>query len=105
MSANEPKTEWRESDWVDPDDAPELGDDFFKHAEISIGGVVLRPATGVLTKDGVRPIGRPSLGDKTRKPVTMRLPPHVLDYFRSTGPGWQRRVADLLEAHVAQAKI
>jgi len=50
----------------------------------------------------VRPIGRPSLGDKARKPVTMRLPPHVVEWFRATGPGWQRRVADLLEAHVAR---
>ncbi len=97
MDASKPKT-----DWVDPDDAPELGDDFFEHAEYSVGGVVVRPATGVLTRDGIRPIGRPSLGDKARRPVTMRLPPHVVDWFRATGPGWQRRVADLLEAHVAR---
>lgn len=98
---NASKAEWPESDWVDPDDAPEWTDEMFAHAEISVGGKVVRPATGVLTKDGMRPIGRPPLGDKVRQPVTMRLPPHVLAYFRSTGPGWQRRVADLLEAHVA----
>ena len=65
MSANTPKTDWPESNWVDPDDAPELGNDFFEHAELSIGGKVIRPASSVLTKDGLRLIGRPSLGDKT----------------------------------------
>ena len=88
--------------WVDPDDAPEWTDAMFEAAEHSVGGVVVRAATGVLTKDGIRPIGRPSLGARARQPVTMRLPPHVLDYFRGTGPGWQRRVSDLLEAHVAR---
>ena len=88
-------------DWIDPDDAPELPDDFADYAELSIGGVIIRPATGVLTKDGMRPVGRPPLGPKARQPVTMRLPPHVLAWFRATGPGWQRRVADVLEAHVA----
>ena len=101
MTARNPDTP---SDWINPDDAPEWTDEMFEHAEISVGGTVIRPATGVLTKDGVRPIGRPSLGDKARKPVTMRLPPHVVEWFRATGPGWQRRVADLLEAHVARQK-
>lgn len=89
-------------EWSDPDDAPELPDDFADHAAYSVGGVVVRPATGVLTQGGMRPIGRPPLGDKARQPVTMRLPPHVLAYFRGTGPGWQRRVADVLEAYVAR---
>lgn len=97
MTAKKPDT----TEWIDPDDAPEWTDEMFEAAEQSVDGVVIRPATGVLTNDGIRPIGRPSLGEAARKPVTMRLPPHVLDYFRGTGPGWQRRVADLLEAHVA----
>jgi len=98
MDASKPAS----SEWIDPDDASEWTDEMFAHAEYAIGGVVIRPATGVLTKDGMRPIGRPSLGEKARQPVTMRLPPHVLDYFRGTGPGWQRRVADVLEAYVAR---
>ncbi len=89
-------------EWIDPDDAPEWTAEMFAHAEIAVGGVVVRPATGVLTQGGMRPIGRPPLGDKARQPVTMRLPPHVLAYFRGTGPGWQRRVADVLEAYVAR---
>ena len=43
-------------EWVDPDDAPEWTDEMFDHAELSVGGKVIRPATGVLTKDGMRPI-------------------------------------------------
>ena len=95
MNASKPE-------WVDPDDAPEWTDEMFAAAEYSVDGVVVRPATGVLTKDGVRPIGRPRLGERARKPVTMRLPPHVLDYFRGTGPGWQRRVSEILETYVAR---
>ena len=52
----------------------------------------------------MRPIGRPvPPGDKARQPVTIRLPPHVLDWFRATGPGWQRRVADVLQVYVSEA--
>jgi hypothetical protein len=53
MTERTPDTD---SDWVDPDDAPELTDEMLEQAEFSIGGKVIRPATGVLTKDGMRPI-------------------------------------------------
>jgi hypothetical protein len=39
----------------DEDEIVELGDDFFKHAAIRRGGVVVREATGRLTRDGVVP--------------------------------------------------
>ena len=39
---------------------------------------------------------------KARQPVTMRLPPHIIAYLRETGPGWQRRMADVFEAYVAR---
>lgn len=99
MTARNPDTP---SSWVDPDDAGEWTEEMFAMAEHAVGGVVIRAATGVLTKDGMRPIGRPPLGEKARKPVTMRLPPHVLAYFRGTGPGWQSRVAEVLERFVAE---
>lgn len=53
MTERKPDTE---RDWDDPDDAPELTDEMLDHAEFSIGGRVIRPATGVLTADGMRPI-------------------------------------------------
>ena len=33
----------------------------------------------------------------TKKQVTLRLNPAVLDYFREKGPGWQSRINDELE--------
>ena len=36
--------------------------------------------------------GRPALGDRAKKQVTLRLDPHVISYFRDTGDGWQSRI-------------
>jgi uncharacterized protein (DUF4415 family) len=80
------------SDWIDPDDAPELTDEMLDAAQFSIGGVVIRPATGVLTKDGIRPIGRPRQGPAPKQQVTLRLDQDVIDRFRIDGPGWQSRM-------------
>ncbi|EJN05647.1 BrnA antitoxin family protein [Phyllobacterium sp. YR531] len=46
----------------------------------------------VLTK---RRPGRP-VADAPKKPVSIRLSPDVLDYYRSTGPGWQGRIDETL---------
>lgn len=40
--------------WIDPDDAPEWGDDVFDRAEVRIGDKVVRPASGTLTREGDR---------------------------------------------------
>jgi hypothetical protein len=76
--------------WHDPDDAPELTNDFLDRAEISIGGVVIRPANGTLTKPG-----RPKKAD-AKKSIHLRLSPDVLAHFRKTGPGWQTRIDETL---------
>ena len=76
--------------WVDPDDAPEWTDDQWDRAQISIGGVIIRPANGTLTKPG-----RPKSANP-KKSVHLRLSPDVLKYFRSTGPGWQTRIDETL---------
>lgn len=39
--------------WTDPDDAPEWSDEIFARAEIAVGGKVVRPAGGTLTRRGV----------------------------------------------------
>ena len=39
--------------------------------------------------------GRPKKEDPKR-PVSIRLSPDVLDYFKSGGPGWQTRIDDTL---------
>jgi uncharacterized protein (DUF4415 family) len=77
--------------WTDPDDAPELDEHFFAHAEIRDGKKVIRPATGTLTKRG-----RPKSHDPKQQ-VTLRLDRMVLERFRATGPGWQSRINDELK--------
>jgi uncharacterized protein (DUF4415 family) len=81
--------------WVDPDDAPEWTDDQFERAEIAIGGRVIRPARGTLT----RPRGRPKKAD-AKMHIHIRLSPQVLGYFRATGAGWQTRIDDVLRKWV-----
>lgn len=74
------------SAWVDPDDAPELDDDFFDRAEIRHGDKIIRR-------------GRPPLGLVAKKSVTLRLDDDVLKAYRETGEGWQSRInADLRKA-------
>lgn len=79
-------------DW-DDDELPEWTDDQFARAQFSIGGKVVRPAQGTLTKPG-----RP-LAENPKKQVTLRLDPDVIEKFRSLGKGWQSRInAELRKA-------
>jgi hypothetical protein len=55
MIANEDDTT---RSWIDPDDAPEWTDEVFDRAQLSVGGNVVREASGTLTRRG-----RPPLGD------------------------------------------
>ena len=79
------------TEWVDPDDAPEWTDEMFDAAQFSIGGKVIRPATGYLGPNGVVR-GRPPERGVAKKQVTLRLDPDVLHRFRAEGPGWQGRI-------------
>ncbi|MEO5611823.1 MAG: BrnA antitoxin family protein [Sphingomicrobium sp.] len=83
--------------WVDPDDAPELTDEILERAQFSIGGKVIREATGTLTKRG-----RPPVGDEPKQQVTLRLPREVIAYFKCGGPGWQTRIGEVLQRQVAK---
>jgi len=83
------------SDWIDPDDAPELTEEMMEIAELRVGGKVVRPATGYLAPNGVVR-GRPPLREHAKRQVTLRLDPDVIDRFRSDGPGWQGRMNDAL---------
>jgi uncharacterized protein (DUF4415 family) len=87
------------SDWLDPDDAPELTEEFFRHAEIAIGGKVIRPATGYLGPNGVVR-GRPPARGVAKRQVTLRLDPDVIERFREGGPGWQGRINEALRKAV-----
>ena len=66
------------STWVDPDDAPELTEEWFRTADYYEGGKLVRR-------------GRPK-SDAPKEAVNIRLDPDVLAHFRRTGPGWQSRI-------------
>ena len=66
------------TDWIDPDDAPPLTDDFFDRADEYHGDRLIRR-------------GRPK-SETTKTRITIRLSADVLDAFRSTGKGWQTRM-------------
>lgn len=70
------------SEWVDPDDAPELTKEDFARAEIRDGETILRR-------------GRPPTTTPKRL-VSLRLDQDVVDGWRRTGAGWQSRVNALL---------
>ena len=88
------------SDWIDPDDAPFLTKEMAEMGQMTIRGRVIRPATGVLTKDGMKRVppyvipipGRPPLRGEAKKQVTLRLDADLLERFRETGAGWQSRI-------------
>ena len=89
------------AEWIDPYDAPELTDEMLEMGQRSVGGRVIRPATGVLTKDGMKrvppytipiPTGRPPERGEAKKQVTLRLDADLLERFRATGTGWQSRI-------------
>src|ERR1700682_1326364 len=70
----------------DPDDAPELLNDFFRHGELRHG-------------HGVTRRGRPPLSGKPKTAITLRLDEDVVSAYRETGEGWQTRInADLRRA-------
>jgi uncharacterized protein (DUF4415 family) len=78
------------SSWIDPDDAPELTDEFFENATPSIGDkVVSKEKFRNAAKKALR--GRPA-GTGTKKSTTVRFDIDILDAFKATGKGWQSRI-------------
>lgn len=84
-----PGVEQTTSEWIDPDDAPELTEDWFGEADLYHGKTLVRR--------GRPPAARP------KQAVNIRLSADVLERFRATGPGWQTRIdralAEWLDAH------
>jgi uncharacterized protein (DUF4415 family) len=75
------------------DDAPRLTWEMAEHAQLSIGGKVIREADPPLGKRRGRP---PKREDERKELVSLRLSPDVLAWLRATGPGWQTRLDDML---------
>ena len=76
--------------WIDPDDAPEWTEEAFARAEVRHGDKVLKPASGTLTRRG-----RPR-SETPKQLISLRLDQDIVESFRATGPGWQRRINDAL---------
>nr|VFJ59796.1 MAG: Uncharacterized conserved protein, DUF4415 family [Candidatus Kentron sp. DK] len=77
--------------WIDPDDAPELMDDFFELADEYIGEKLVRR-------------GRPRKAEPKRA-VSIRLSSEVVEYFRATGKGWQTRIDETLKESIARHSV
>ena len=82
ISDNEP--------WVDPDDAPELTEEFFEKADLYYGNKLIRA-------------GRPP-SENPKVALKLRIDPDIVDYFRATGPGWQTRINDTLRKAIKLIK-
>ncbi|MFZ2737316.1 MAG: BrnA antitoxin family protein [Burkholderiaceae bacterium] len=70
--------------WTDPDDAPELTDEFFERADLYQGDKLVRR-------------GRPKAA-MTKQAVKLRLDADVLAALRASGEGWQTRINETLRA-------
>jgi len=73
------KKEGSASTWTDPDDAPELTDEWFADADLYEAGKLIRRG------------GRPKKA-APKKAVNIRLDPDVVAHFQEEGPGWQSRI-------------
>ena len=77
--------------WTDPDDAPELTDDFFEQGEWKIGDQPVSPQDGAAALQKSLSRGRPK-AESTKLALTMRYDAEVVEAFKATGKGWQTRM-------------
>lgn len=84
MNAKKPATP---DTWTDPDDAPELTEEFFERADEYIGDTLVRR-------------GRPR-AERTKQAVTIRYDADIIAAFKATGAGWQTRMNDALRDWLA----
>lgn len=66
------------------DSLPEITDDWIAEADLHHGNKLVRR-------------GRPKLANP-RQLLSLRLPPQVIARWKATGPGWQTRMAEVLES-------
>ena len=84
--------------WVDPDDAPELDEEFFDKARKLVGD---REVSKNEFRKAVRKRGRPRKANP-KIPVHIRFSPEVVAHFRATGKGWQTRMDEALKEWIAE---
>ena len=76
--------------WTDPDDAPELNDEFFERADEYDGQILIKR-------------GRPP-SSSTKISTTIRFDAEIVAAFRADGPGWQSRMNDALREWLSQRR-
>jgi uncharacterized protein (DUF4415 family) len=74
----------------DPDDAPEITDQWIAGADLYNGKKLVRR-------------GRPA-GTAKKTQTTVRISNEVLDFFRASGQGWQTRMDQALKKYVASQR-
>jgi uncharacterized protein (DUF4415 family) len=74
------------------EEAPELTEEQLDRAELAVGGKVIRPATGTLT----RPRGRPR-SERPTETVTLRLDAALVRALKTSGPDWRKRATKAVE--------
>ena len=72
------------------DEAPEITKEWVVGAELRKGTKLVRR-------------GRPRI-DNPKQLLSLRLPPEVIAGWKSTGPGWQTRMADVLRKSTPKAR-
>jgi len=72
------------------DEAPEMTDSWIAEADLRRGGKLVRR-------------GRPKL-QSPRALLSLRLPPQVIASWKASGPGWQTRMAEVLEKSIPKGR-
>ena len=75
MGGDPAKVDAYENTAADYEELPELDDGFFERATPHLDRVPVR--------------GRPPLGERPKKQITLRLDQDVIEHFRAQGSGWQ----------------
>jgi len=83
--------------WVDPDDAPELTDEFFENGTWQLGDKLISrtEAQTMLAKRRGRPLG--SVKADSKVAIKLRVDPQLLAQFKATGNGWQTRIHEAMQ--------
>lgn len=90
-------------EWIDPDDAPELTEEFFERGEWKTGDRVVSPDEGKAAFREALKRGRPKAAVK-KVSTTIRLDADVLEAFKSTGHGWQTRINRVLREWLKKSR-
>jgi len=72
------------------EDAPEITEAWIEGADLYQGKQLVRR-------------GRPKL-DNPKQLLSLRVPPNVIASWKATGPGWQTRMVEVLQASVPKRR-